>query len=113
MAAWCRTACGTERPPLPPFSAQGHEGGGDPAAFAAQQAPGAGGGAAVHRLDADALRLERADEWAGREGERWARAEQEEFRWAFKGEERFELLDGQAGCRPRRRPAGRRIRREQ
>ena len=38
----------------------------DPAALAAQHRPGAGGGAAVHRLDADALRLDRADEGEGR-----------------------------------------------
>ena len=45
-----------------------HQRRGDPAALAAQQAPGAGGGAAVHRLDADPARLERGDEGARREG---------------------------------------------
>ena len=46
--------CGRWRP------LERHQRGGDPAALAAEQAPGAGGGAAVHRLDADAARLERA-----------------------------------------------------
>ncbi|MFN3387968.1 MAG: glycosyltransferase [Allosphingosinicella sp.] len=43
---------------LSALSGQRHQRGGDPASFAAQQAPDAGGGAAVHHLEPDAARLQ-------------------------------------------------------
>lgn len=56
-----------------------HQGGGDPTFLRPQHAPGARGGAAVHRFDADVHRFQFADERPGRLRQTRAGAEQQEF----------------------------------
>ena len=56
-----------------------HQRGGDPAILGAEHAPGARGGAAVHRLDADTARLDRSDEGGRRAQQAGARPDQDEL----------------------------------
>ncbi len=61
-------------------SAERQQRGDDPSVLATQHAPGTGGSATVHRLDADAARLDRGGKRGRRAAHRGAGAEQEEFR---------------------------------
>src|SRR3954470_19051944 len=87
-------------------SLERHQRRGDPAFLAAQQAPDAGGGAAVHHFKADAARVERLAQRARRMGEARTGAQQQEFGRGVEGEERLESGDAELGQR-RRVPLGR------
>ena len=101
-----------ERPPDKAQSSdQRQKGRDDPALLGAQHPPGAGGGAAVHHLDPDALRFQRTDEGTGRLAQARAGADQQKFRPRINVEQIAQIRRRQRvdrrGALPRQRSNGR------